>query len=141
MMQSLRKIRVNIFFCSVQSGWILLILIDATAVPAVTHEQTGDLPDLKQEGQGSGTTVRISDVVVETSENFSLPFTEQEEDVLAPGDSLRIKFNKKDKHDDFNGTYQVDTDGNLVLPNTGKILVAGIPLSSLQDDLQKLLGE
>jgi len=140
-MQSLRKIRVNIFLCSVQSVWILLFLVCATAVPAVTPEQTGDLPDLKQGGKGSGTTVRISDVVVETSENFSLPFTEQEEDVLAPGDSLSIKFNKKDKHDDFNGTYQVDTDGNLVLPNTGKILVAGIPLSSLQDDLQKLLGE
>ena len=65
----------------------------------------------------------------------------REDTVLTPGDVIAIRFDPRDRHNDLNGRYQVDTQGNLILPGVGLVQVAGIKLNNLASRFQQKIGE
>lgn len=69
-----------------------------------------------------------------------LPLT-KEANVLSPGDTISIRFDPRDLHDDLNGIYLIDTQGNLTLPGVNSVPVTGISLDSLNTQLAKRINE
>lgn len=61
----------------------------------------------------------------------------QSEYLLGPTDSLKIVFRGIEF---FSGFYNIDTNGNINLPELGKLNISGLTINELEEKLKKLYG-
>ena len=63
------------------------------------------------------------------------------DETLSPGDIIKIRFDPRDRQKDLDGIYQVDTDGNVIMPGAGSLHVAGIRLDDMNREFKERVGK